>query len=45
MGIYLEGTFTYLADVEEKYFPYVIEWRNNPENNRFLNQPFLLTME
>ena len=45
MGIYLEGTFTYLVDVEEKYFPYVIEWRNNPENNRFLNQPFLLTME
>lgn len=35
----------YLEEVQPKYFKYIIEWRNNPENNRFLNQPFKLTME
>ena len=41
----LEGKNVYLEEVQPKYFPYIIEWRNNPENNRFLNQPFKLTME
>lgn len=41
----LEGKTVVLEEVQPKYFPYVIEWRNNPENNRFLNQPFKLTME
>lgn len=41
----LEGEFTILEEICPKYFPYVIEWRNNKENNRFLNQPFELTME
>ena len=41
----LEGETVILEEVQPKYFPYVIEWRNNPENNRFLNQPFKLTME
>lgn len=41
----LEGKYVYLEEVQPKYFPYIIEWRNNPENNRFLNQPFKLTME
>lgn len=41
----LEGKYVYLEEVQPKYFPYVIEWRNNPENNKFLNQPFKLTME
>ncbi len=45
MGIYLEGTFSYLAEVEEKYFPYIIAWRNDPENNQFINQPFVLDEE
>lgn len=41
----LEGKYVYLEEVQPKYFPYIIEWRNNPENNKFLNQPFKLTME
>ena len=41
----LEGKKVILEEVEPKYFPYVIEWRNNPELNKFLNQPFKLTME
>lgn len=41
----LEGKTVILEEIQPKYFPYVIEWRNNPENNRFLNQPFKLTME
>lgn len=41
----LEGNTVILEEIQPKYFPYVIEWRNNPELNRFLNQPFVLTME
>ena len=41
----LEGNTVILKEVLPIYFPYVIEWRNNPELNRFLNQPFVLTME
>lgn len=41
----LNGKYVYLEEVQPKYFPYIIEWRNNPENNRFLNQPFKLTIE
>lgn len=41
----LEGRYVILEEVQPKYFPYIIELRNNPENNRFLNQPFNLTME
>lgn len=44
-NLHLEGKTVVLEEVQPKYFPYVIEWRNNPENNRFLNQPFKLTME
>lgn len=42
MGIYIEGEFSYLEEVEEKYFPYIIAWRNDPQNNQFINQPFVL---
>ena len=41
----LVGQYTYLVEVSPEYFQYVIDWRNKPENNRFLNQPFKLTME
>ena len=41
----LEGRFVILDEIAPKYFPYVIEWRNDPELNKFLNQPFKLTME
>ena len=43
--IQCEGRMVYLASLEEQYFPYIIDWRNIPENNRFLNLPFVLTME
>ena len=41
----LEGQNVYLAEVEEQYFRYIIAWRNDPLNNRYLNQPFLLDIE
>ena len=41
----LDGKYVYLEEVQPKYFPCIIEWRNNPDNNKFLNQPFKLTME
>ena len=43
--IRLDGQSVYLAEAVEAYFPYIIAWRNDPENNRYLNQPFLLTLE
>ena len=44
-GIRLDGQSVYLVEAVEAYFPYIIAWRNDPENNRYLNQPFLLTLE
>ncbi len=41
----LEGETVILEEIAPKYFPYVVEWRNNPELNKFLNQPFVLTEE
>lgn len=41
----LEGNTVYLEEAAEKYFPYIIAWRNDPKNNRYLNQPFLLDMD
>ena len=40
-----EGNAVYLEEVAEIYFPYIIAWRNDPLNNRYLNQPFPLDME
>lgn len=44
-NLVIEGKYVRLEEVCPKYFPKIIEWRNNPENNKFLNQPFKLTME
>lgn len=41
----LEGKTVILEEIAPKYFPYVVEWRNNPELNKYLNQPFVLTEE
>lgn len=41
----LEGKTVVLEEIAPKYFPYVVEWRNNPELNKYLNQPFVLTAE
>lgn len=44
-NLILEGKFVRLEEICPKYFEKVIEWRNNPENNKFLNQPFKLTID
>lgn len=41
----MEGQYVYLEEVQPKYFLYIVKWRNNLENNKFLNQPFKLTIE
>ena len=41
----LEGKLVTLEEIEPKFFPYVIKWRNDPKLNRYLNQPFVLTEE
>ena len=41
----LEGQLVRLEEVQPKYFSNIIEWRNDSSNNKYLNQPFLLTME
>ncbi len=43
--LHLEGKYVVLDEISPKYFPYVIKWRNNPKLNKYLNQPFRLTME
>ena len=43
--IRLEGISVILDEIQPKYFPYVIKWRNDKELNKFLNQPVDLTME
>lgn len=40
-----EGKYVRLEEVRPKYFPFIVEWRNNPNNNKFLNQPFVLTLD
>ena len=45
MLIKLIGDIVILEEVSPKYFDYIIRWRNDEENNRFLNQPFSLNLE
>ena len=42
-NIELTGRFVILKEIQPEFFKYIIEWRNNPELNKFLNQPFKLT--
>ena len=42
---HLNGSMTKLREVTPAYFPYIISWRNDPANNRYLNQPYRLDME
>ncbi len=41
----LEGKFAVLEEISPKYFQQVIDWRNDKSLNKFLNQPFELTLE
>lgn len=43
--IRIEGNNTILNEVCPEYFNYIISWRNDIVNNRYLNQPFQLTLE
>ena len=43
--VHLEGKYCILEEIQPKYFSYVVEWRNNPKLNKYLNQPFELTLE
>lgn len=43
--IQLIGKTVILDEVQPKYFEPIIGWRNNSENNKFLNQPYKLTLE
>ena len=45
MQHHLSGCMVKLEEVSAIYFPYIIAWRNDPVNNRYLNQPFHLNME
>ena len=44
-AIHLNGHMVCLNEVTAEYFPYIIAWRNDPVNHRYLNQPFPLDME
>ena len=44
-SIRLEGKHVIVEEVSPKYFEKIIEWRNNPKLNKFLNQPYKLTLE
>ena len=45
MQHHLSGCMVKLEEVSAIYFQYIIAWRNDPVNNRYLNQPFHLDME
>ena len=42
---HLNGSMTKLREGTPAYCPYIISWRNDPANNRYLNQPYRLDME
>lgn len=44
-NLVLEGKYVIVEEVQPKHFEKIIEWRNNPEFNKYLNQPYKLTME
>lgn len=41
----IEGKNVILEEIQQKYFSYVIKWRNDSELNKYINQPEKLTME
>lgn len=43
--IQLIGKTVILDEIQPKYFNNIIDWRNNPENNKFLNQPYQLNLD
>ena len=43
--LHLEGKTVILEELTPKYFPYIIEWRNNPNIGKWFNYQTVLTME
>lgn len=41
----INGNNVLLEEIQPKFFNKIIEWRNNPYFNRYLNQPYKLTLE
>ena len=41
----LKGQFVELKEINENDFEQIIEWRNDPEYNKYINQPYKLTLE
>jgi len=44
-GIALLGTSVTVRGINQSDFEKIVEWRNDPEINRYLNQPYKLTVE
>ncbi len=42
---FILGNSVVLVEVNPNYFEKIIEWRNNSDFNKYLNQPYKLTME
>ena len=42
---HFEGKTVIIEEIQPKYFPYVVKWRNDKNLNKFLNQSFELTIE
>lgn len=42
---YFEGRLVILREIDATDFETIIAWRNDPDNNRFLNQPYQLTLQ
>ena len=43
-NLIIDGNLVRLEEVRPEFFKYIIEWRNNPDYNKFLNQSFRLTL-
>lgn len=41
----LEGKMVIVEEIQPKFFPYVVKWRNDKNLNKFLNQSFELTID
>lgn len=42
-NVKMQGKWVHLEEVKPKFFPYIISWRNNPQLNKYIIQPFVLT--
>ncbi|WP_352400051.1 GNAT family protein [Anaerotignum sp.] len=43
-AVEIDGFYVKLKPIDESDFSKIIEWRNNPDNNKYLNQSYKLTM-